>query len=287
MKKLALLFTFIALLVPLHLAAQSIDFGRGELPVTVPETYSAEFATPLIILLHGYSSSGRGQDIYLGFSRIAERYNFIFVAPDGTQEASDRQNRFWNATEACCNFFDSEVDDTAYIIGIINRMKEEYNVDPNRVYLVGHSNGGFMSFQAAYNHSDSIAALVSLAGATHQETRDAPENPVHVLQIHGTNDSTIEYEGGNIQGNEYPSAEDTVIQWANYNGCSPMGAERELRDLETNLEGHESSVWLFEIDCDPGGSSELWTIQDGSHIPAVSESFSSQVVEWLYAHPKR
>ena len=34
MKKLALLFTFIALLVPLHLAAQSIDFGRGELPVT-------------------------------------------------------------------------------------------------------------------------------------------------------------------------------------------------------------------------------------------------------------
>ena len=73
MKKLALLFTFIALLVPLHLAAQSIDFGRGELPITVPETYSAEFPTPLIILLHGYSSSGRGQDMYLGFSRIAAR----------------------------------------------------------------------------------------------------------------------------------------------------------------------------------------------------------------------
>ncbi|MDD9888775.1 MAG: prolyl oligopeptidase family serine peptidase [Gammaproteobacteria bacterium] len=286
MKKLYSLLTLLVLLAPMQLSAQSIDFGRGELPITVPDSYSADNPTPLIVLLHGYTSSGRGQDMYLGFSRVADRYNFLFVAPDGTQETSDRQNRFWNATDACCNFFNSEVDDSGYIIGIINKMKEEYNVDPNRVYLVGHSNGGFMSYQMAYRHSDSIAAIASLAGATHLEDRDAPANPVHILQIHGTDDTTIEYGGGDIQGNVYPSAMETVTQWADYNGCSTEGAERELRDLESNLEGHESSVLLFELGCAAGGSSELWTIQNGSHVPRVSESFSAQVVEWLYAHPK-
>ncbi len=287
MKKLYSLFLLFVLLVPNQLLAQSIDFGRGELAVTVPANYSADTPAPLIVLLHGYTSSGQGQDMYLGFSRVADRYGFLFVAPDGTQETSDRQNRFWNATDACCNFFNSEVDDSGYIIGIINRMKEEYNVDANRVYLVGHSNGGFMSYQMAYRHSDSIAAIASLAGASHLEERDAPPNPVHVLQIHGTDDTTIEYDGGDIQGNIYPSAMETVTQWADYNGCSSEGAERELRDLESNLEGHESSVLLFEAGCNTGGSSELWTIQNGSHVPRVAESFSSQVVEWLYAHPKQ
>jgi hypothetical protein len=59
-----------------------------------------------------------------------------------------------------------------------------------------------------------------------------------------------------------------------------------LRDLEGRIDGHESSVLLFEEGCKTGGSSELWSIADGSHVPALSESFSQQVVEWLYAHPK-
>lgn len=287
MKKLLALTTAALILVSANLAAQSIDLGRGELPVTVPENYSAETPTPLIVLLHGYTSSGRGQDAYLGFSRIADQYGFLFVAPDGTQEESERQNRFWNATDACCNFFESPVDDNAYIMNIINTVKEDYNVDANRVYLVGHSNGGFMSYQVAYQNSESIAAIASLAGATHLDERNAPPNPVHVLQIHGTNDETIEYDGGDIQGDNYPSAIDTVTQWAEYNGCSTEGASRELRDLESTLDGHESSVMLFEVGCSTGGSSELWTIQDGSHVPRVSDTFASQVVEWLYAHPKQ
>ena len=60
-----------------------------------------------------------------------------------------------------------------------------------------------MSYQLAYNNSESIAAIVSLAGASHADERAAPKNPVHVLQIHGTDDSTIRYEGGDIQGNNY------------------------------------------------------------------------------------
>ena len=266
--------------------SQNTDFGRGEIPVTVPSGYNGAEETPLIILLHGYGSTGERQDSYLGFSRIANKYGFLLVAPTGTRESSGRQSTFWNATSACCNFQEPSIDDNAYIMGIIERMKAEYNVNSNRVYLVGHSNGGFMSYQLAYNNSESIAAIVSLAGASHADKRESPENAVHVLQIHGTDDSTIRYEGGDIQGNDYPGANESVSQWAEYNQCSAEGADRELRDLEASLEGHESSVLVYNEDCREGGSSELWTISEGSHVPRVSESFSSQVVEWLYAHPK-
>ena len=102
------------------LNAQSIDLGRGELPVTVPAGYSSENPTPLIVLLHGYTSSGAMQDNYMGFSKLADQYGFLLVAPDGNREPGGDQNRFWNASDACCDFFSTEVDDSAYIADIID-----------------------------------------------------------------------------------------------------------------------------------------------------------------------
>ena len=222
----------------------------------------------------------------MGFSNIADKYGFLLVAPDGDKESGGDANRFWNASPACCNFYQSEVNDSDYILNIINAAKADFNVDPNRVYLVGHSNGGFMSYRAAYDHSESIAAIASLAGASHIEERPAPASPVHVLQIHGTDDGTIAYDGDEIQGNAYPSAMETVSQWAAYNGCNTEGGQRELRDLVSNLAGHETSVSVYNEGCKAGGSSELWTMAAGSHVPSFSDSFAEQVVEWLLAHPK-
>jgi polyhydroxybutyrate depolymerase len=266
--------------------AQSIDLGRGELPLTVPQNYNAETPSPLVVLLHGYTSSGPQQDSYMGFSKLAEKYGYLFIAPDGDKEPGGNESRFWNASSACCDFYNTDIDDSSYVLSIIDNIKADFNIDPNRIYLIGHSNGGFLSYRAAYDHSSTIAAIASLAGASHIDERSAPSNPVHILQIHGTADETIAYEGSEIQGNKYPSALDSVTAWAAYNGCSTEGDERELRDLDARIAGHESSVLSFKKGCQVGGSSELWTIAEGSHVPPLSSTFSEQVVEWLYAHPK-
>ena len=266
--------------------AQSIDLGRGELPVTVPDDYSDNTPAPLIVLLHGYTSSGPISDRYMGLSAIADDYDFLLVAPNGMREPGGDENPYWNASDACCNFFSTDVDDSAYLRSVIEEMESEYNVDPQRIYLIGHSNGGFMSYRMAYEHSDKIAAIVSLAGANHLEQRPAPAHPVNILQIHGTADETIRYQGDEIQGNRYPSAVGTVQRWAAYNGCEAQGKGRERRDLDASLPGHETGVLSFKAGCKPGGAVELWSITAGTHVPTVSGTYGAQLVEWLYEHPK-
>ncbi|MCB1672426.1 MAG: PHB depolymerase family esterase [Gammaproteobacteria bacterium] len=266
--------------------AQSIDLGRDEIPVTLPAGYSQEVPTPLIVLLHGYTSSGARVDANMGLSAIADDYGFLLVAPNGTREATDRENSFWNASLACCNFYQSDVDDSDYLLSVITEMQSRYNVDPKRIFLVGHSNGGFMTYRMAYDHAETIAAIVSLAGADHPERRTGPGAPVHVLQIHGTADATIAYRGGEIRENRYPGALTTVRRWAGYNRCDTRGRAREMRDLDASLPGYETGVLRFNIGCKAGGSAELWTISAGAHSPIYSDSYAEQVVEWLYAHPK-
>ena len=185
-------------------SAQTVDAGRGELPVHVPSSYSAAAPAPLIVLLHGYTSSGAGQDTYMQVSALKDAYGFILVAPDGTREDSGNRPRFWNASAACCNFAGSTVDDVAYLTGLIDAVKADYAVDDKRVYLFGHSNGGFMAYRMAHEHGDAIAAIASLAGADQSRPRPEPPEPVHVLQIHGTADTAIPYEGGGFRDEPVP-----------------------------------------------------------------------------------
>ena len=277
------------LLVALYLSgsnAQSIDLGRGNIPVTVPVDYDEDIPTPLIVAIHGYTGSGAGIDTYMGFSQMADDYGYITVAPTAIREPEGEENTFWNASVACCNFYGVETNDVGYIVSIIDELKSSYNIDDRQIYLVGHSNGGFLSYRIAYERPEMIAAIASLAGTMDQAPADAPAETVHVLQIHGTADEVIRYMGGDIRENRYASALSAVKRWAEYNGCNPEGRGREQRDLDASLPGFETGVLRFSIGCKPGGSAELWTISAGAHSPVLSETYGEQVVEWLLAHPQ-
>ena len=275
------------LLLTTAAAAQTIDAGRGDLPVHVPSSYDGETPAPLILLLHGYTASGAQQDAYFSLSGLVDHYGFILVAPDGTEEASDRRSRFWNASSACCNFFDSDVDDVAYLTRLIDAVKADYAIDDTRVYLFGHSNGGFMSYRMAHEHAGTIAAIASLAGADDPGRRPSPTDAVHVLQIHGTADEAIPYEGGSFRGGAVPSAKTSVENWAAHNGCAAAGVDSGTLDLDGGLDGRETDVRRYRGGCRPGGSVELWTINGGGHVPEFSAHFTRRVVEWLLGHPKR
>ena len=275
-------------LVPGQARAQStilVDVGRGPVPVHIPSSYVPGAPLPLVMMLHGYGSSGPQTEAYVKLAPLSEQYDFLYTYPTGTQDAAG--NRFWNATNACCNFFGSGVDDSAYLLALITEIQSQLSVDARRVYSVGHSNGGFMSYRMACDHPDTFAAIASLAGATFANPGScAPSSPVHVLQIHGTLDNTIFYGGGFLAGTPYPGAVASVEQWAGFGGCSLVSTTGPNLDLVTNLPGAETTVRRYTMGCQPGGSGELWTIVGGGHVPALSSQFGVRVVEYLLAHPK-
>ncbi len=254
----------------------------------VPTRYNPATPTPLIILLHGYGASGALQDIYFGLGRVARDRGFLFANPDGTTNAAGQ--RFWNATNACCDFALTGVDDVAYINAIIDDMSARYNVDPRRIYLVGHSNGGFMSHRMACDASNRIAAIVSVAGAMWSDmSRCQPTSPVSVLQVHGTLDAVIAYNGGMqilaMPGmRTYPSARASVDTWARLNRCGPLTATTERIDLDIGLFGSETRVDRA-TGC-AGGAAELWSIEGGSHIPGFGPEWPGLICDWLSAHPR-
>lgn len=263
----------------------------GDRPVTVrvPPSYDKTRPAPLLIVLHGYTGSGSGQEAYFGLQHEAERRGFVTAYPDGTKDG--RGDRFWNATDACCNFDRSDIDDVGYLDGLITAIEAAVTVDPRRIYVAGHSNGGFMSYRFACTHADRVAAIVSLAGATFATSPDCrPSAPVGVLQIHGTADDTIAFTGGSIEGNAYPGAEESATTWARYDGCAAAESSVDQRvdiDADLNDAGQPAETTVKRwTGCKPGGAVELWTIPGGSHVPAISNAFGVALLDFLEAHPK-
>jgi polyhydroxybutyrate depolymerase len=267
-------------------------FG-GDRPVElfVPSTYDAAKPMPLVLMLHGYGVSGQVEEWIFKLKPEAEARGFLYAHPNGTGDA-DLHN-FWNATDACCNFKGSDVDDSAYLKSLIDEIKGRYNVDPKRVFITGHSNGAFMSHRMACDHAGTIAAVAAFAGVVWKDTsKCAPSEPVHVLQVHGTADTTIAYEGGEQLGaggvefaGSYPGAETTVAAWAALNGCSKTIETGAPKDLETALAGSETEVSRYTA-CAAGGSAELWKMVGATHVPNFGPEWAPSIIDFFFSHPK-
>jgi polyhydroxybutyrate depolymerase len=248
----------------------------------IPSRYDKSKPTPLVVLLHGFGASGELQEVYLNLSAQAESRTVLYAYPDGTQNPVGL--RFWNSQEWCCDFFKSGVDDVAYVTAVIDDLSARYNVDKKRIYLIGHSNGGFMAHRMACELSGRVAAIVSLAGAQQNDpTRCLPKEPVSVLQVHGTLDLLIGFGGA---AGQFPGARESVAIWANRNGCTGrLTYSGEKRDLDIPLLGAETKVEKY-TGCPATGAVELWSIQGGGHVPVFTSHFAEGVYDFFAAHPK-
>jgi polyhydroxybutyrate depolymerase len=263
---------------------QSTPTGERPYGLKVPEGYDGQRPVPLVVLLHGYSSNGAAQNAYFGLSAQADRGGFLLAYPNGTRDLTT--NRFWNATDACCDFYGSGVDDVAYLDAVLDEIASRYRVDPGRVFLVGHSNGAFMAHRYACDRAGRVAAIVTLAGMQWQDPgRCGAGSPVSVLHVHGRNDQTIRYEGGSTPKGAYPGAVDTVGAWAGKNGCSgSLTATGRRLDLDTYVAGEETTVERY-TGC-TGIDVELWTIEGGGHVPAFNGQWAESIWAFMAGHPK-
>ena len=256
-------------------------------PVLLPEGFDNSTEVPLVISLHGYTGNGPQNAQYLKLAQNVTAKQFVLVTPNGTVDRFG--NRFWKATDSCCGDEDSVVDDEAYLRGLIAEAKGRFNIDAGRVYLAGHSNGGFMSYRMACRASELVTGIFSFAGATYKKPSDcAPSQPVHVVQMHGTQDRVIQYEGGHPGGftaiPQHPGAVETVTLWAGYNSCDATLSDSPTGDVSG------ASSYTMKVQeatgCAAGGSAQLWTMEGGVHTPSFPATLGPLILDTLFAHDR-
>lgn len=198
------------------------DGIQREYLLYVPAIYDGNVEVPLLFNFHGYSSNAVEQLFYGDFRSIADTANFIIVHPQGTLDdtGTTHFNVGWGGSSA---------DDVGYTSALIDSISAMYAIDADRIYSTGMSNGGYMSFKLACELSERITAVASVTGAMVPPaiTSCSPEHMTPILQIHGTADETVPYEGA-IWSASIPEILD---YWVGYNGLIPTPITVALPDV--------------------------------------------------------
>ena len=133
--------------------------------VKLPNSYSedSDSSFPIMVLLHGLNGSGGGIAAYYGMDGAADDLDFIYIAPDAVNRGAssfytNRGNgRGWCASSICCcggrtltcnNQCVARPElDADFLRDMILQVSDEFNVDRNRVYVMGISNGAYMAYR--------------------------------------------------------------------------------------------------------------------------------------------
>lgn len=246
--------------------------------IYIPAVYNPYIPVPLLFNLHGYGSNNLEQEAYGNFRPIADTADFIIVHPNGTFDYSN--NRFWNT------FGNSTVDDVGFISALIDTISKEYNIDQNRIYSTGMSNGGFMSYELACRLSGRIAAIASVTGGMTYAQRNAcnATHPTPVMEIHGTADGTVPYAGNLV----FIPVDTLVNYWVRFNNCSLLPTVTQVPDINT-FDGCTAELRIFNGG-NQGSSVELYRILGGGHtwpgapviIGVTNMDFSASAAIWRF-----
>ena len=242
-----------------------------------PTTLTEGKKYPLLVVLHGFTATGFAQYAFFNAGALVNSDSALVIAPDGTTNSAGQQ--FWNADPACCDFEGQHPDDVAYIGGLIDDIVADWPIDKTQVYVLGHSNGGYMAYRMACERADVIAAIGSLAGnAATTASGCHPAKPVSVLQLHGTSDDTVPYA-------ESPGAVFDVAQWAQHDGCGTARTPTVTLDLDTQVAGTETHGEATG-GCPSGVAVDLWTMEGSGHIPLFNAHAIDDIFGWLTAHKR-
>ena len=145
---------------------------------------------PLILSFHGHGGDGAQQARLTGFDALSDRYGFIIAYPDGIDRAWN-DGRPVNAKGP---------DDLAFAGALVDDLEHRYSIDPARVYATGFSNGAVFSNYLACNQANRFAAIAPVSGP--MPVVDAPnchpQRAVSFLEISGTADPIVPFDGGQI-----------------------------------------------------------------------------------------
>jgi len=216
----------------------------------VPPSYDGTTPLPLVLNFHGFTSSGLLQQEGTKMDELASREGFLVAYPNGLDNS-------WNGGVCCGVSAETNVDDVGFTRAVIEDLGERGCIDTARVYATGMSNGGFLSHRLACEAADVIAAAAPVAAVLGiEESACNPSRPIPIMQLNGTADPLVAYEGGGLS--DSPSAQESIDGWIARDGCTgepEVSYENGAATCETVGEcDGEVSVTLCSIE----GAGHCW-----------------------------
>jgi polyhydroxybutyrate depolymerase len=234
--------------------------GQGELvrqyKVHVPPSYDPELPTPLVFCFHGLMQNAVSFCVDgSGMVEAADERGHVLVMPNGFASS-------WNAGSCCGDASARQLDDVALIRALVAELGAHLNLDLDRIYATGFSNGGYLSLRLACEASDLVAAVASGSGAIGTNDNGGgtnamsdfvacePAGAVPVLALHGTEDTLVPYR----------SHQPTLAHFAAAAGCDPTTGPA------VNPPSEGDSVCVSHTACPEGIEVTGCTVAGGGHV---------------------
>jgi polyhydroxybutyrate depolymerase len=227
--------------------------------VYVPKSLDPNQPSPLVVLLHACDlMRGSGDEVAADthFDDEARAGHFVAVYPDG--QIGDYsvlgRMRCWNAGNCCIENVTTPVaDDVAFVSQVLDRVTADHSIDKARIFIVGVSAGGFMVYRLACELSSRIAGMASIAGTMLVDSCH-PARPVSILEMHGTDDSNVPYDGGVVfNGASSPSVVAVMQRWATLDGCAGNGTQSQSGITKTTTWKNCNGGTVVRLDSVVGG----------------------------------
>lgn len=201
---------------------------------------SLEGGGALIFVLHGSMSNGEAIRKMTGneFDLLAETNQYIPVYANGFED-------HWNDCRASADYRANtqDIDDIAHLEVLIHWFAERYQIDPSKVFVTGHSNGGHMAFKAALEAPEMIKAVAAIsANLPVAENFDCKKSgiPVSIALLNGTEDTINPYYGGTVKVGDNESrgqvltTDQTIDYWTQLIGAQVSAPDRVVEYPETD-----------------------------------------------------
>jgi polyhydroxybutyrate depolymerase len=230
----------------------------------VPRSYDPAKPAPLVISMHGAAGWPVLQMEMSGWNAVAEKEGFIVVYPAGVAGAGPRT---WAVDRG-----PGLRRDVRYIADLIDKLEATYNIDRERIYANGLSNGGGMAFVLSCAMADRIAAVGMVGAAqTLPWSWCSSDRSVPMITFHGTKDPAALYDGGRswVSPLSFPSVPVWTENWSRRNRCA-----RE--PVESRIAGHVTRREY--VNCAGDASVVLYTIHGGGHTWPGS---GTRLPEWF------
>lgn len=212
---------------------------------------------PLVIALHGALQPAGMMQRYLDLDAVADREGFVVAYPKGL-------NLLWNDGRSSIAGFLPLLhrrDDGRFVLDVLDRLAAEGIADPGRAYLMGFSNGGFLTAFVACRYAERFAAYAALMMTVPVGYAQSckPSKPVPILLMNGTYDPIVPMFGRPTPGARLMSASSTASLFARLDGCA----------APQQTSAPHARIWRWER-CAPGAAVAYYEIAGGHQPPSQS-----------------